>query len=123
MNISPTIRRPSLLLLAIEGTSDFQRVDVKGTGLRCARRLQGPKDGDGQISRVTAISFGADKAAIAAKWAKPLDLHTVAIRNDLGESLRPQFANNCRHLSLPEYFLSVNTHHWPVTDLSKRLRM
>ena len=49
--------------------------------------LQGPKDGNGQVSRIDALSHGGDKAAIAARWPCPLDLRTVAIRNDLGELL------------------------------------
>ena len=47
--------------------------------------MQGPKDGDGQQSRISAISFGGQNAAIAAKSARQIDLHTIAIRNDLGE--------------------------------------
>ena len=48
--------------------------------------MQGPKDANGLLSRPTILFFDGDKAAIAAKQARPLDLHTISLRNDSGMS-------------------------------------
>ena len=51
--------------------------------------MQGPKDANGLLSRPTILFFDGDKAAIAAKQARPLDLHTISVRNDCGTSKPP----------------------------------
>ena len=53
--------------------------------------MQGPKDANGLISRPTILFFDGDKAAIAAKQARPLDLHTISVRNGL------RYVQSCLH--------------------------
>lgn len=48
--------------------------------------FQGSKTTDGTIARASAMFFDGDKAAVAAKWAQPQDLHTLSLKNDLGSS-------------------------------------
>ena len=49
--------------------------------------LQGSKTQDKTLSRASALYFEGDMAAISGKWAKPYDLHTLSLRNDLGTCL------------------------------------
>ena len=64
--------------------------------------LQGSKSTDGSLARATVLYFDGDKAAIAAKWAHPLDLHTLSLRNDLGTlSLRQDILSTNSKLLIP----------------------
>lgn len=49
--------------------------------------MQGSKTSENTVSRATCLFLDGDKAAAASKWARSLDLHTLSLRNDLGELL------------------------------------
>lgn len=49
-------------------------------------RVQGSKSFEGTRVSAKVLYTNGDRAALTAKWARPLDLQTVAVRNDLGEA-------------------------------------